>query len=224
VLPTTTLKNCTHSFLLPNIVCQAIDSSATKITDKNTAAGTARIKKIAIVVLFMNKLLQNMYHGRLEYLFDKKQKHIELTVRRLQKKDEFRWLSLVPVKDKVTGRVIEGRYVNIKVGAYGSYGYNLLTETNEFWSRVYHLRKHPEDITEEERQEAIDMVLEENEMIQYDLPEIQKKREEEHKTLARERKERLMQESKRKLEKRLKRGQTPGQAKLFMMEETDKKK
>ena len=69
------------------------------------------------------------------YLYDKKKKRIDLTVRRLQKKDEIRWLSLVPCKDKTTGRVKEFRYVNIKVGEYGSCGYNLLTEVNAFWSR-----------------------------------------------------------------------------------------
>jgi hypothetical protein len=63
VLPTTSLKNCTHSFLLPNRVCQAIDSSATTIADRITAAGTTSIRKIAFVVLFINILLQNDLFG-----------------------------------------------------------------------------------------------------------------------------------------------------------------
>lgn len=62
---------------------------------------------------------KKVYHGMMEYLFDKKE-HIQRTVRRLQKKDEFRWLELVPIKDKATGRVTECKYVNIKVGEYGS--------------------------------------------------------------------------------------------------------
>jgi hypothetical protein len=51
-----------------------------------------------------------------------------------QKKDEFRWLSLVPCKDE-RGKIKEYRYVNIRVGEYGSYGYNLLTEVNAFWHK-----------------------------------------------------------------------------------------
>ena len=113
---------------------------------------------------------KRVYHGMIDYLFGKKSKHIERTVKRLQKKDEFRWLSLVPIKDKATGRVKEFKYVNIKVGAYGSDGYKLLDEVHDFWERADHLRRHPEDITEEERQEAIDRVLEENELIQVPSP------------------------------------------------------
>jgi hypothetical protein len=60
------------------------------------------------------------------------------------------------------------------------------------WCRIYHLREHPEDITEEERKEAIDAVIEDNKRIQYDLPEVQKEREEGRKTYARIKTRRLM--------------------------------
>lgn len=161
---------------------------------------------------------KKVYHGMIDYLYDKKHRRITLTVKRLQKKDEFRWLSLVPCKDKTTSRIKEFRYVNIKPGEYGSSGYKLLDEVHDFWERIYHLRKHPEDITEEERQEARDAIVEQNGRIQSEITEIQKEREEDHKAIARIKRQkeiRRMRKSKRKLEKRLKRGQILGQTTLL---------
>ena len=77
---------------------------------------------------------KKVYYGMMDYLHNRKEKHIKRSVNRLQKRDEFRWLSLVPLKDKKTDRIREFRWVNIKVGEYGSYGYNLLTEVNRFWT------------------------------------------------------------------------------------------
>jgi hypothetical protein len=90
--------------------------------------------------------------------------------------DDFRWLSRVPCKDD-RGKIKEYRIVNIKPGEVGSYGYNLLTEVNDFWlkhkdgtirglERARRCVQQAAYITEKEHDEAIKQRFEEIEMIQ----------------------------------------------------------
>lgn len=70
-----------------------------------------------------------------EYVF--RNKYYDSYTRRLIKQlrktdDDFRWLSLVPCKNE-KGKIKEYRYVNIKTK--NSYGEELLTEVNAFWSK-----------------------------------------------------------------------------------------
>lgn len=154
----------------------------------------------------------------LEHLYLKKLNYIERTVKRLRKKDESGWLSPVPCRDK-RGMIKKYRYVNIKAGKYGSYGYNLLTEVNEYRCRVRDLWRHPEDMTEKEAQDAqeeIDETLKEDNRIKAELDKEQdEKADALDKEITRIKRRNKKRRLRRKEEKRSRVGRTQEQNKLL---------
>jgi hypothetical protein len=113
-----------------------------------------------------------------EYVYQERyQSYTRRLIKHLRKTDDaFRWLSPVPCKDQ-RGKIKEYKYVNIKPGKVGSYGYNLLTEANDFWNKhkegtlrgLERTRRRIRQIlyiSEQEHEEVIKQQHEENEMVQ----------------------------------------------------------
>jgi hypothetical protein len=87
-----------------------------------------------IVEEYHDKKWDSTGESQLEDQYQERRKYLARVIKRLQKTDEFRWLSLVPCKNE-SGKIKEYRYVNVKPGEVGSYGYNLLSEVNAFWHK-----------------------------------------------------------------------------------------